>query len=159
MADFKFVKHGYVFLYSSIIISKIVNCAVFSHSRDLERLFKNKMFLERSSPLIRHGLFVFCFVFCFFCFLCFGVANRQSWDEIQRAQTNALALAKCLFNGINGGLCESMVLACQVGAFHLTLTQINSEMNCIAKNKYPESQNAEVTTWSRYHCVSRRATT
>ena len=33
-----------------------------------------------------------------------------------------------------------MVLACQVGPFHLALTQINSEMNCIAKNKYPESQ-------------------
>ena len=33
-----------------------------------------------------------------------------------------------------------MVLACQVGPFHLMLTQINSEMNYIAKNKYPESQ-------------------
>ena len=33
-----------------------------------------------------------------------------------------------------------MVLACQVGPFHLTLTQINSEINCIAKNKCPESQ-------------------
>ena len=33
-----------------------------------------------------------------------------------------------------------MVLACQVGPFHLALTQINSEMNCIAKNKCPESQ-------------------
>ena len=33
-----------------------------------------------------------------------------------------------------------MVLACQAGPFHLTLTQINSEMNCIAKNKCPESQ-------------------
>ena len=33
-----------------------------------------------------------------------------------------------------------MVLACQVGPFHLKLTQINSEMNFIAKNKCPESQ-------------------
>ena len=33
-----------------------------------------------------------------------------------------------------------MVLAYQVGPFHFTLTQINSEMNCIAKNKCPESQ-------------------
>ena len=32
-----------------------------------------------------------------------------------------------------------MVLACQTGPFHLRLTQINSEMNCIAKNKCPES--------------------
>ena len=35
---------------------------------------------------------------------------------------------------------EIMVLAYQVGPFHLTLTQINLEMNCIAKNKCPESQ-------------------
>ena len=35
---------------------------------------------------------------------------------------------------------EIMVLAYQVGPFHLTLTQINSEMNCIAKNKCSESQ-------------------
>ena len=36
-----------------------------------------------------------------------------------------------------------MVLACKVGPFHLTLTQINSEMNCIAtscKNKCTVSQ-------------------
>ena len=44
---------------------------------------------------------------------------------------------------------EIMVLACHVGPFHLTLTQINSEMNRIAKNKCPESQktrDAEVST-------------
>ena len=35
---------------------------------------------------------------------------------------------------------EIMVLACEVGLFHLTFTQINSEINCIAKNKYPDSQ-------------------
>ena len=33
-----------------------------------------------------------------------------------------------------------IVLACQVSPFHLTFTQINSEMNCIAKNKYSECQ-------------------
>ena len=33
-----------------------------------------------------------------------------------------------------------MVLACQVGPFHLTLAQIKSEMNSIAKNKCPDSQ-------------------
>ena len=27
---------------------------------------------------------------------------------------------------------EIMVLACQISPFHLTLTQMNSEMNCIA---------------------------
>ena len=35
---------------------------------------------------------------------------------------------------------EIMVLACQVGLFHLKLTQINSEMNCIAKYKCSLSQ-------------------
>ena len=39
---------------------------------------------------------------------------------------------------------EIMVLACQVGPFHLTLTQINSEMNCIAKNKFPDSQKLDM---------------
>ena len=33
-----------------------------------------------------------------------------------------------------------MVWTCQVGPFHLASTQINSEMNCIPKNKCPESQ-------------------
>ena len=35
---------------------------------------------------------------------------------------------------------EIMVLACQLGPFHLKLNQINSEMNCIAKHKCPDSQ-------------------
>ena len=35
---------------------------------------------------------------------------------------------------------EIMVLACQVSPFHLKLTQINPEINCIAKNKCPDSQ-------------------
>ena len=33
---------------------------------------------------------------------------------------------------------EIVVLACQVGPFHLKVTQINSEMNCIAKHKCPD---------------------
>ena len=33
-----------------------------------------------------------------------------------------------------------MVLASQIGPFHLKLTQINSEMNCIAKHKCTVSQ-------------------
>ena len=50
-----------------------------------------------------------------------------------------------------------MVLACQVVmvlAFHLTLTQINSKMNCIAKNKCPESQKLE----TRRRCENLNAT-
>ena len=42
------------------------------------------------------------------------------------------------------------IMACQVGPFHLKLTQINLEMNCIAKHKCTdESQklDAEVRTW------------
>ena len=37
-----------------------------------------------------------------------------------------------------------MVLAWQVGLFRLTLTQIKSEMNCIAKNKCPDSQKLDL---------------
>ena len=51
MANFKLAVNGYVFLYSSITISKLAKRAVFSHSRDVERHLKNKLFLERSSPL------------------------------------------------------------------------------------------------------------
>ena len=39
-----------------------------------------------------------------------------------------------------------MLLACQVCPFHLKLTQINTEMNCIAKNKCPESQKLDKRT-------------
>ena len=35
---------------------------------------------------------------------------------------------------------EIMVLACEVCPFHLKFTQINSEMNCIAKHKCTKSQ-------------------
>ena len=51
MANFKLAVNGYVFLYSSITISKLAKRAVFSHSRDVERYLKNKLFLEHSSPL------------------------------------------------------------------------------------------------------------
>ena len=48
MVNFKLVKNGYVFTYSSIIISKLAKWAMFSNSRYLERFFKNKLFLECS---------------------------------------------------------------------------------------------------------------
>ena len=35
---------------------------------------------------------------------------------------------------------KMVVLACQVGPFHLKFNQINSEINCIAKHKITESQ-------------------
>ena len=54
-------------------------------------------------------------------------------------RSRALALAKSLFSGINGST-TVMVLAYQVSPFYLTLAQINSEMNCIAKNKCHDSQ-------------------
>ena len=46
--------------------------------------------------------------------------------------------------GINGKH-EITLLASQVGLFHLTLTQIISEMKCIAKNKCPDSQKLDTT--------------
>ena len=87
------------------------------------------------------------FVFVFRCsksalLRCWLVESRLSWaDWFARAvfQSRALALAKSLFSGINGST-TVMALACQVGPFHLMLTQINSEMNFIAKNKCPDSQ-------------------
>ena len=39
---------------------------------------------------------------------------------------------------------EIVVLACQFGPFHLKVTQINSEMNCIAKHKCPDSQKVDM---------------
>ena len=41
------------------------------------------------------------------------------------------------------GELQIMVLAPQVDPFHLKLTQINSEMNCMAKHKCPDSQKVD----------------
>ena len=109
-----------------------------------------------------------------------GVANWHSWDadwsQVGNLETlmgsravfwsHALALAKSLFSE----LYKIMVLACQVGPFHLMLTQINSEINCIAKNKCPDSQKLDArrrgenlntkshvsraTTWLFLHSLS-----
>ena len=61
-----------------------------------------------------------------------------------RALYSNHVLLLCLFSVWINGKHEIMVLACLVGPFHLTLTQINSEMNCIAKNKCPESQKLDM---------------
>ena len=47
-----------------------------------------------------------------------------------------------------------MVWACQVGPFHFTLTQVNSEMNCMAKNKCPDSQKVD-TRWELQRHITR----
>ena len=67
------------------------------------------------------------------------VTSRQSWeaDWFARAVFRSRALGRAKYVAKYKTV---MVLACQVGPFHLTLTQINSEMNCIAKNKCPEDQ-------------------
>ena len=44
-----------------------------------------------------------------------------------------------------------VVLACQVGLFHLKLTQINSEINFKAKNKCPDSQKLDMRELERPH--------
>ena len=59
------------------------------------------------------------------------------------------ALANALFSLELMAKYEIMVLACQVGLFHLTMTQINSEMNCITKNKCPDSQKLQDDTRCR----------
>ena len=76
--------------------------------------------LRRKSALLRRWL----------------VASRQSRGADWFAP--ALFRSRALVHSMKKH--EIMVLACQVGPFHLTLTQINSEMNCIAKNKCPDSQ-------------------
>ena len=70
------------------------------------------------------------------------VASRQSWeaDWFARAVFWSRALA---IRSLQLEKHESIVSAFQVGLFHLTLTQIKSEMNCIAKNKCPDSQKLE----------------
>ena len=79
----------------------------------------------------------------------FSRRRKTDWSQVVHLETligsralysdHVLLLWRCLFSGINGST-TFMVLAWQVGPFHLTLTQINSEMNCIAKNECPESQ-------------------
>ena len=90
----------------------------------------------------------FVFVFVFFC----GVANRHSWDAdwSQIGNHETLIGSRALYSdhvlllplflvGINGET-RNFGFACQAGPLDLTLTQINLEMNCTAKNKCPESQ-------------------
>ena len=107
--------------------------------------------LKWARLLLFFRLFV-CLCVCV-CVLCFfflvGVANRHSWDadwsQIGNLETlwdvRSTSLSKCFFSAKY----EIKVFAYQVGPFHLTLTQINSEMNCITKNKFPESQKLDMT--------------
>ena len=91
------------------------------------------------------------FVCLFVCLLVFfGVANRHSWDAdwSQVGNLETLIGSRALYSDHAllllrfsvEELYKIMVLACQVGPFPFASTQINSEMNCIAKNKCPESQ-------------------
>ena len=76
----------------------------------------------------------------------FGFANRRFWDAdwSQVGDLETMIGSRARYSDhvfVRLFSWEAiMVLACQVGPFHLTLTQINSEINCIAKNKCPESQ-------------------
>ena len=82
---------------------------------------------------------------CLFGFFFFGVANRYSldadWSQIGNLETLIGSRARAVFRSrplatsFSVKKHEIMVLACQVGTFHLTLTQINLERNYIAKNK------------------------
>ena len=53
---------------------------------------------------------------------------------------------------------EIMVLACQVSPFHLKLTQINSEMNCVAKHKCTMSQKLDGEKLNATSHMSRATT-
>ena len=70
------------------------------------------------------------------------VGSQQSWDAdwFARAVSDQVLLRVRSFQLQLMAKHEVMVLACQVGPFHLTLIQINSEINCTAKNKCRESQ-------------------
>ena len=75
---------------------------------------------------------------CFYFFIFFSRCHK-SWDAnwFARAVFRSRTLAIRSFQLEKH---EVIVLACQVGSFYLTFTQINSEMNCIAKNKCPDNQ-------------------
>ena len=68
------------------------------------------------------------------------VANRQMIGSRAVYRSRAKYVSESLFECKFMAKYEIMVLACQVGPFHLKFTQINSEMNCIAKNKCPQPE-------------------
>ena len=53
---------------------------------------------------------------------------------------HVLLRSTSLFSGTNWWQSTKLWFCCQVGPYHLTLTQMNSENNCIAKNQCPDSQ-------------------
>ena len=99
---------------------------------------------------------------CLFLFLVV-VANRHSWDAdwSQFDNLEDLIGSRALYSDyvlllrpfLSVKKHEIMVLACQVGPSHLTLTQINSESNCIAKNKCSESQDLYLCVILSSGCV------
>ena len=76
-----------------------------------------------------------------------GIVTRHSWDADWSHVGNLETLIGSLglysdhvLNDVRSTSLAKLRLACQVGPFYLTFTQINSEINCIAKNKCPDSQ-------------------
>ena len=79
------------------------------------------------------------------------VASRQSWDADWFARPACIPVTCLGTSGVRND--EVGLLTVQIneargysrfpflfGLFHFSLTRINSEMNCIAKNKCPDSQ-------------------
>ena len=103
-----------------------------------EEMQFRKLFLERSSPL-NSALGFFKSV------LQIGTFETLTGSRTVCPSHRHMAGEVCLFQCEFMVKKEIMVLACQVSVFHLTLTQINAEMNCIAKNKCTdESQNLDM---------------
>ena len=99
-------------------------------------LFDEIHFMLITRPSLKFGT-----VCLFVCLFFPSVSQIGTLETLicARAVFRLRALASTLFSvGINEKH-EIMVLACQVGPLHLKLTQINSEMKCIAKNKCPEN--------------------
>ena len=98
------------------------------------------MLITRPRPKARGRVLNLARFVCLFVCLFFPSVSQIGTLETlicARAVFRLRALASTLFSvGINEKH-EIMVLACQVGPLHLKLTQINSEMKCIAKNKCP----------------------
>ena len=125
----------------------LCNCfSCFIAGDDLFHTIKNTMLITRPRPKARSRLVSL--------FVLVGVANRH-WLVASGQSRDADWFARAVFRSRNLATSfsvkkhEIMVLACQVGPFHLTLTQINSERNYIAKNKCPESQKLDTRRRNR----------
>ena len=80
--------------------------------------------------------FSFCLFVCLFLSRCRKSALLRRWLVCALFADHVRTTCEvCLFQCELMVKYEIMVVACQIGPFHLKLTQIKSEMNCITKHK------------------------